>query len=94
MTISPDTPPTTRPDFTERDFSQRAEETTSRSKGVKVAWVLFLLLFSLVGIYVLVILFSIGVQIVSDGTPNQAAQEQQEQGAPPAPAAPDPINNQ
>lgn len=93
MTISPDTPPSTRPEFTERDFSQRAEETSSRSKGVKIAWFFFLLLFSLAGIYVLVILFSIVVQIVSDGTPNQAVQEQQEQSAPPAPGQPDPINN-
>lgn len=97
MTISPDTPPNIRPDrerspIREGDFSQRADETSARSAGIKTAWVLFIILFAVAGIYVLVTLFSIGVEILSDGTPKQAAErEEQRQNAPLPPPQPGPV---
>lgn len=93
MTTPSETPRNThieseRSDLREPDMARDPEEPRSRSYGVTIAWAIFLAIFAIAGVYIIVTLFAIGVQVISDGTPKEQAEEQ-EQLESPRPAGPD-----
>lgn len=86
MTISPDTPSNPRPDtgpqsnrsnINERDFEQRPEETSSRSSGEKIAWIVFLIFLGLVGVYVVATFFSISLYSIFDDNSPESIEQQE-----------------
>jgi hypothetical protein len=80
VTISPDSRPEKKySNVTERDFSQRPEESGTQSSVAKVLWILVMIVFGVLGIYVVVVLFSVGLgAIFNEQTPEAIQVERPE----------------
>ncbi len=64
--------------ITEGDFAERPEQEGRQSSATKILWIVGILVLGVVGVYVVVTFFSIGVQSLFDG-PNPAPPSQKTQ---------------
>jgi len=88
VTISPDTPTNTHRRSERSSVTEPPEDTSSSSRGAKVLWMFFLVVFAMAGIYLVAIIFSLGVELLTDGPPADTVPKQSAPVSPVQPVQP------
>lgn len=64
--------------ITEGDFAERPEQEGSQSSGIKILWIVLVIAVGILGVYLAVTLFSVGLESIFEGpNPDQAPTDQE-----------------